>query len=67
VAPRRIDIITKIDDVDFAEAYAHRRDIPVEGCTIPFISREHLIRNKRATGRDQDKLDAEFLDGESGR
>lgn len=61
VAPRRIDILTTIDGVDFAEAYEAREVIEVEGLKIPFLSKEHLIRNKEATGREKDRLDVQCL------
>jgi hypothetical protein len=61
LAPRRIDIITKIDGVDFDKAYADKQQIEIEGIKIPFISRQDLIRNKESTGREKDKLDAKYL------
>jgi len=63
VAPRRIDIITHIDGVNFASAYGNRQIIEVEGLNIPFISKEDLITNKRSTGRAKDALDADCLSG----
>lgn len=61
VAPRRIDIITKIDGVEFDKAYAEREEIEIEGISIPFISKKNLIKNKLSTGREKDRLDAEYL------
>lgn len=61
VAPRRIDIITHIDGVDFAEGYKTKEIIEIESLKVPFISKENLIKNKQATGREKDKLDAEYL------
>lgn len=60
-APRRIDIITRIDGVDFSEAYTAKKVIEVEGLRIPFLSKEDLIKNKLATGREKDRLDAQYL------
>lgn len=34
----------------------------VAGLAIPVIGRAHLIRNKRATGRQKDLADAEALE-----
>jgi len=65
VSPRRIDIITHIDGVDFAEAFQTKELIELECLNIPLISKENLIKNKRATGRDKDKLDADYLDSSS--
>jgi len=61
VAPRRIDIITYIDGVDFPSAYQEKEEIDIEKLKIPFISKENLIKNKEATGREKDKLDANSL------
>jgi len=61
IAPRRIDIITHIDGVRFQDAYKAGKVIEVEGLRIPFLSKEDLIKNKRSTGREKDKLDAEYL------
>lgn len=63
VAPRRIDIITKIDGVDFKKAYLDKQEIEIEDIKIPFLSKEDLIRNKESTGREKDILDAKYLRG----
>ena len=62
VAPRRIDIITKISGVEFDDAYQHRQIVEIEDLSIPILSFDDLIRNKRATGRDKDRLDADILE-----
>jgi hypothetical protein len=62
IAPRRIDIITHIDGVDFSEAYKIKKVIEIEDLKIPFISKEDLIKNKQSTGREKDRLDAEYLE-----
>jgi hypothetical protein len=53
--------ITCIDGVDFQEAYEKKEIIEVDGLKIPFLSKEDLIKNKQATGREKDRLDAEYL------
>lgn len=63
VAPRRIDILTHIDGVEFAEAYETREIFELEGLHVPFLSKEQVIRNKEATGREKDKLDVQYLKG----
>jgi hypothetical protein len=62
VAPRRIDILTTIDAVDFEEAEAEQRKVEIEGIRIPIIGRNHLVQNKRAAGRPQDKADLAWLE-----
>jgi len=61
VAPRRIDILTRIDGLTFDEASEGKEIIDIENLMIPVISRQNLIINKLATGREKDKIDAENL------
>jgi hypothetical protein len=63
--PWRIDILTTIDGVDFEEAWQGSGIATVEGMQIRAISREHLIRNKRATGRPKDLGDVAWLESQS--
>lgn len=61
--PRRIDLLTAIDGVEFDEAWSAKKEIQVDGMTIPVIGRDEFLRNKRATGRLKDLADAERLEG----
>jgi hypothetical protein len=61
VVPRRIDILTEISGVAFADAWPQRLELTLEGLVVPVIGLEDLIKNKEATGRDQDQLDAKRL------
>ncbi len=61
--PARFDILQTIDAVTFAEAWASRVAGDLEGIPTHFISRELLIRNKRAVGRPRDLLDVAMLEG----
>ena len=62
VPPDRIDILQKIDGVTFDEAWPNRISGTIDG-EVPacVISREDLIRNKLASGREQDLLDVKVL------
>lgn len=63
--PLQIDVISNLRGVDFDEAWS-RREIGSFGReTVSYISREDLIRNKRAAGRPLDLDDAREL--EAGR
>lgn len=62
VAPVRIDILTKIDGVEFEEAWPARLPASFGGVMTAVLSREHLIKNKRASGRLQDLADVERLE-----
>lgn len=61
VAPRRIDILTRIDGVEFDQAYENRNEIEIDEMMVPFISLKDIVTNKLSTGRAKDKLDAEKL------
>ena len=65
LAPRRIDLMTSIDGVEFDLAWREKVVIRVDGIDVPTISRENLIANKRASGRPQDLADVARLTGES--
>jgi hypothetical protein len=60
--PDRIDILQRIDGVTFDEAWANRIEGKIDG-EVPasVISRDDLIRNKLASGREQDLLDVKVL------
>ena len=63
VPPRRIDILTAIDGVEFDEAWSTRLDCVIDGIRLPVLGREALIRNKRASGRPKDLADLAWLEG----
>jgi hypothetical protein len=63
VVPARIDILTSITGVEFDGAWQRRQAIEVDGQTLPFLSREDLIRNKTALDRPRDRADIEDLEG----
>lgn len=62
VPPNRIDILQQISGVTFEEAWKDRVTAMIEGDTPTFvISRENLVKNKLAAGRDQDILDVKQI------
>lgn len=63
VAPVRIDLLTSIAGVDFDEAWQHRVMTKYAESEYPTLGRDHLIQNKRATGRPKDLNDALWLEG----
>jgi hypothetical protein len=65
--PRRIDILTQISGLDFAEAWASRVETTIEGRKASFIGRDAYIKNKLAAGRPKDLADASRLRGAKGR
>ncbi|MBL8274917.1 MAG: nucleotidyltransferase [Xanthomonadales bacterium] len=63
VAPRRVDLLTRLTGVATDAAFAHALPVEIEGLRIPVLALGDLIANKRATGRAQDRLDADRLEG----
>lgn len=59
--PNRVDLLTTISGVTFEEAWENRSLGPLNGFTVPYLSRELLIKNKEASGRDKDLLDVKLL------
>jgi len=62
MAPNRIDLLTSLTGVAFEEAWENRVPGDLDGVPVAFLSRETLIKNKRATGRTQDAADVEKLE-----
>jgi hypothetical protein len=59
--PRRIDILTSITAVSFAEAWQERVEVTYGDVCVPVIGRRALIENKLALGRPRDLADVESL------
>lgn len=59
--PNRIDVLTKIDGVTFAEVWDNRKMAELDGQPVAFIDKQHLIQNKKASGRDKDLSDIAAL------
>jgi hypothetical protein len=59
--PVRIDVLTQLTGVTFAEAWPDRVECAFGPVTASVIGREQFITNKRATGRAKDLGDVESL------
>jgi hypothetical protein len=62
-APNRIDLLTSVTAVTFAEAWETRIDTKLDGLPVCGISKELLVQNKLATGRSRDLADVERIGG----
>lgn len=60
--PDRIDLLTSITGVDNEEVFAGKQAAELDGIPVSIMSKEALIRNKRAVGRPQDIADLKELD-----
>ncbi|MEO6196391.1 MAG: hypothetical protein ABIS20_25510 [Thermoanaerobaculia bacterium] len=63
--PRRIDLLTEIDGVNFDEAWQSRTISQVYALEAPFLGRDALLRNKKASGRPKDLVDVRLLEKKS--
>jgi hypothetical protein len=61
VTPVRVDFISEIDGVAYAEAQSNRIRGKYGSVEVNFIGRLDLIKNKQSTKRTKDKGDAEEL------
>lgn len=66
VPPRRLDLINRIDGVDFPTCWSNRRTVEMtldngDGVPVHYIGLRDLRTNKRAAGRPKDLDDLRFL------
>ncbi len=60
--PRRVDVLTDIDGISFDEAWPSKTVEKVADLDIPFLGRQALLQNKKASGRPKDLVDVEMLE-----
>ena len=59
--PLQIDFLTKVNFVDFEDAWKEKVFFQVKDIMVPVVNYYHLITMKFNTGRTKDKLDLEQL------
>jgi hypothetical protein len=62
IPPRRIDVLTQLSGLTTEEALKNRVSKTVRGRAFLFLSREALLKNKRAAGRPKDLVDVSQLE-----
>lgn len=65
VAPRRIDILTAVDGLEFDQAWTGRKVIEIEGRSFATLGKADLLANKRAAGRPKDLADVVWLEAKA--
>jgi hypothetical protein len=60
--PLRIDFLRSVDGVSTESVFANSATFQLDDTSLRVIGLEDLIANKRAAGRPQDLIDAEFLE-----
>jgi len=61
IPPMRIEVMTTISGVGFAECYAAKVTDALDGVPVSIIGLRHLKLNKQASGRHKDLDDLEHL------
>ena len=61
--PFRVDLLTTLDGLTFADCYERRVEAVLDDLRLPVLSRNDLLRNKRASGRPRDLADVSELCG----
>lgn len=59
--PRRIDLLTAIDGVQFDDCWTRREEVGLDGVQLAIIGLDDFAKNKRASGRLKDLADLESL------
>ena len=59
--PNRIDLLTSVSGLQFADSFLSRTIILTHELPISFVSLPDLLRNKQASGRAQDLADIQEL------
>ena len=62
VAPTRVDLLNRIDGVQYADAKVNVVRGMYGNVAVTFIGRGDLVTNKRSTLRDQDRVGAKELE-----
>jgi len=60
--PNRIDLLTSLSGVDVEESFATKVPAELDGIPVFVLSKQLLVKNKRATGRPQDIADVALLE-----
>lgn len=64
VPPVRIDLVTTLTGVTWEEVWSARTELATAGIRIAVIDRATFVKNKRATGRPKDLVDAGLVDAD---
>lgn len=60
--PLRIDLLSDIDGLTFDECYTNKVQIDRDNLSVPFLSYNDLLKNKKAAGRLKDLADISELE-----
>ena len=66
VPPVRVDLVTSLTGVTWGEVWAAHTAVTSDGIRIAVIDRASFVKNKRATGRPKDLVDAGRIETDDG-
>ena len=67
IPPGRVDILSGVSGIEFAEAWASRITVRLAGVEAPTIGLDALLKNKLAAGRPKDLADIAWLRSRTNR
>lgn len=62
VEPNAVDLLNFLDGLEFEEAWSERVPGVLAGVPVNYISLEHFLVTKRASGRPKDLLDIQLVE-----
>ncbi len=60
--PNRIDIINKVEGIEFDKAWPNRTFVEIHDLNIPIVAKPELLINKRTMNRPKDLADIIWLE-----
>jgi hypothetical protein len=66
-APVRVDILRRVDGVNFADAYARRETVLWDDVSVCMIGFDDLVAAKKAADRERDRRDLKLLEAARGK
>lgn len=60
--PNRIDIINKVEGLEFDKAWPNRTFVDIQDLNIPIVAKPELLINKRTMNRPKDAADIIWLE-----
>ena len=60
--PNKTEFMTHISGISYSEAKENKIIADIDGLQLPLIHYNHLIQNKKSTGRNKDMADVEYLE-----
>lgn len=60
--PNRIDIINKVEGIEFDNAWPNRKFVEIHDLNVPIVAKPDLLKNKLSMKRPKDLADIIWLE-----